>query len=43
MFLVSVFRDSLRGTGISDREKKKHEGGYQRGSALEDGPTFTAW
>ncbi len=38
MFLVSVFRDCLEGQGF--QTKKEDEGGYRRGSALEERPTF---
>lgn len=40
MFLVSVFRDRWEGQGF--QTKTEDEGGYRRGSALEEGPTFTS-
>lgn len=40
VFLVSVFRDCWEGQGF--QTKTEDEGGYRRGSALEEGPTFTS-
>ena len=40
MFLVSVFGDSLGGTGISDKYKQEEGGGTKGVQALEEGPTF---